>query len=64
MLSGKDLNITIDPMSHVVNYFIPKKFNLDEFKAKVESIFAKLKACNTEIIFVIFPEFPTGVYGK
>ncbi|KAF0766388.1 protein argonaute-2-like [Aphis craccivora] len=63
ILSGKDLNVTIEPMNHVISLFIPRKFNLDEYKAKVESIFTKLKACNTEIIFVIFPEFPTGVYG-
>jgi len=64
MLSGKDLNVAIDPMSRAINLFIPRTFNLDEHKTKVENIFAKLKAYNTEIIFVIFPEFPKGVYSK
>ncbi|CAH1731499.1 unnamed protein product [Aphis gossypii] len=63
MSSGKDLNVTIDPMNRAINLFIPRTFNLDEYKTKVESIFAKLKAYDTEIIFVIFPEFPKGVYG-
>ncbi|KAF0756787.1 protein argonaute-2-like, partial [Aphis craccivora] len=63
MTTGKDLNVTINPMNPVVNCFLPRNFNLDEFKATIESIFKKLKACNTEIIFVVIPEIQTGVYG-
>ncbi|XP_027849145.2 protein argonaute-2-like isoform X2 [Aphis gossypii] len=61
--TGKDLNVTINSMNPVINCFLPRNFNLDEFKATIESIFTKLKACNTEIIFVVIPEIQTGVYG-
>ncbi|XP_025202202.1 protein argonaute-2-like [Melanaphis sacchari] len=61
--SGKDLNVAINPMDPVINNFSSKNFEEDELKSTIEKIFKKLKACNTEIVFVVIPDFQVGVYA-
>lgn len=51
-------------MNPVINYFLPKHCRLDDLKTTVQSIFTKLKAHNIELIIVVIPDIPTGVYGK
>jgi len=63
-MSGRELNVAINPMDPVINCFLPRNFHLEELKTSVGKIFTQQKACNTELIVVVIPDFPSGVYGK
>lgn len=64
MMSGRDLNVNVSPMDPVINCFLQRNCRMDEVKASVGSVFTKQKACNTDLIVVVIPDNPSGVYGK
>jgi eukaryotic translation initiation factor 2C len=63
MMSAKDLNVIINPMDPVINCFMPRG-SLAEIKSSIGSIFTKQKALNTELIVVVIPDYPIGVYAS
>jgi len=63
MMSARDLNVVISPMDPVINCFLSRN-NLADLKSSIGTIFSQQKACNTELIVVVIPDFPAGVYGK
>jgi len=63
MMSAKDLNVIINPMDPVINCFMPRS-SLSEIKTAIGIIFTKQKACNTELIVVVIPDYPQGIYGE
>ncbi|KAL4119324.1 hypothetical protein QTP88_012145 [Uroleucon formosanum] len=63
MMSARDLNVIINPMDPVINCFLPRS-SLADIKITIGSVFTKQKACNTELIVVIIPEYPAGIYAS
>lgn len=64
MMSARDLNVVINPMDPVINCFLPRNNSLSELKNLMGNLFAKQKACDTELIVVVIPDYPPGIYGK
>jgi len=63
MMSARDLNVNISPMDPVINSFLSRN-NLADLKSSIGDIFSKQKAFGTELIVVVIPDYPPGVYGK
>jgi len=57
------LNVIINPMDPVINCFLSRS-SLAEIKTSIGIIFTKQKACNTELIAVVIPDYPDGIYGE
>lgn len=64
MMSARDLNIGLGPMDPVINCFMSRNNNLVELKNLIGNVFSKQKALDTELIVVVIPDYPAGVYGK
>jgi len=64
MMSGKDLNVVVNPMDPPINCLLQRNMRVAEIKTLVGNNFRKLKQVNTELIVVIIPDAPAGVYGK
>lgn len=62
MMSGKDLNVVINAMDPVINCFVSRQ-NLAEIKSSVMNIFIKQKALKTDLIVVVIPDYPVGIYA-
>jgi len=62
--SGRDLNVVINPLLHISNQVIRRHSHLRDVQTGVTTYFNKAKADGIELIIVIIPENPTGVYGK
>lgn len=63
MMSGKDLNVVVNPMDPPINCLLQRNMRVAEIKTLVGNNFRKLKQVNTELIVVIIPDSPAGVYG-
>lgn len=63
-MSGKDLNVVVSPMDPPINCLLQRNMRVGEIKTLVGNNFRKLKQVNTELIVVIIPDSPAGVYGK
>lgn len=63
MMSARDLNVIINPMDPVISCFLPRS-SLADIKIAIGSVFTKQKACNTELIVVVIPDYPAGIYGE
>lgn len=63
MMSARDLNVTISPMDPVINNFLSRN-NLADLKSSIGNIFSQQKANGTELVVVVIPDYPPGVYGK
>lgn len=61
--SGRELNVQVNPMNPVISDFINRNVRPNEISQKVANYFEKLKN-NVDLIVVIIPDFPSGVYGK
>nr|QEI10611.1 argonaute 2 X2 [Myzus persicae] len=64
MMSARDLNVVINPMDPVINCFLPRNNSLSELKNLMGNLFAKQKACDTELIVVVIPDYPPGIYAS
>jgi len=62
-MSARDLNVVINPMDPVINCFLSRS-TLADIKTSIGSVFTKQKACNTELIVVVIPDYPAGIYGE
>lgn len=62
--SGTDLNVTVRPMYPVKNYLLRRNCRLNDVQVEVTNFFNKAKADGMELIVVIIPDGPTGIYGK
>lgn len=63
-MSGKDLNVVVNPMDPPINCLLQRNMRVGEIKTLVGNNFRKLKQVNTDLIVVIIPDSPAGVYGK
>jgi len=64
MASGKELNVVVNPMDPPIICLLQRNMRVGEIKTLVGNNFRKLKQVNTELIVVIIPDSPAGVYGK
>ncbi|CAH1737621.1 unnamed protein product [Aphis gossypii] len=63
IMSGKELNVVVNPMDPPINCLLQRNMRVAEIKTLVGNNFRKLKQVNTELIVVIIPDAPAGVYG-
>ncbi|XP_016662198.1 protein argonaute-2 isoform X1 [Acyrthosiphon pisum] len=63
MMSARDLNVVMSPMDPVINIFLPRS-SLADIKTSIGNVFTKQKACNTELIVVVIPDYPAGIYAS
>lgn len=61
--SGAELNVTVRSMYPVKNHFLRRNCRLSEIRIEVTNFFNKAKADGIELIVVIIPDGPAGVYG-
>lgn len=59
---GRDLNVIISPMNPAHNISIQRNWRINDIQNEVVSFFNKQKN-NVELIVVIIPDSPPGVYG-
>lgn len=64
IMSGKDLNVNVNQISHICPYNIPRNGHLSEIQKEVTKLFNNFKAKSFELIVVIIPDYPPGIYGK
>lgn len=60
---GKDLDVNVCKMDPVYNYFIQRNYRPNDILKEVTNFFNKLKDV-VELIVVIIPDYPAGIYGK
>lgn len=63
MMSGRGLNVNVSPMDPVHNCPIQRHWRLPDIQREVTNFF-KVKSNDVQLIVVIIPDFPPGVYGK
>jgi len=63
LMSARDLNVVINPMDPVINRLLPRS-SLADIKTSIGNVFTEQKACNTELIVVVIPDYPAGIYGE
>jgi len=62
--SGSSLNVSVNPMDPPINNGgVQRNARLSEIKTLVGNIFTKLKANNVELVVVIIPDYPPGIYA-
>ncbi|XP_026820735.1 protein argonaute-2-like [Rhopalosiphum maidis] len=61
--SGNSLNVSVNPMNPPINNVVQRNARLSEIKTLVGNLFTKLKANNVELVVVIIPDYPPGIYA-
>lgn len=61
--SGRELNVAVGPMNPVISDFIQRNMRPNEITQRVATYFDQQKAL-VDLIVVIIPDFPPGIYGK
>lgn len=61
--SGSELNVVVGPMNPVISDFIQRNMRPNEIIQKFAAYFEQQKNL-VDLIVVIIPDFPPGVYGK
>lgn len=56
---GKELNMTIKPLSDVINIFTQ-----NDLQTNIENCLIKAKADNIELVIVVIPDDSTIIYGQ
>lgn len=64
--SGRELNVKVEPNPFIYASPISKRDHIDVIENNLKTYFAKQKSLDPpiELIVVIFPEYPSGIYGK
>lgn len=62
MISGRNLNVIVSPMDPAHNCPIQRHWRLQDIQREVTNFFTAKS--NVELIVVIIPDYPPGVYGK
>lgn len=64
MASSRELNVFLSPMEHPMNRPIERHWRLNDIGREVTNFFMKAKADKMELVVVVIPDYPAGVYGK
>jgi len=51
-------------MDPPINHSVLRNARLSEIKTLIGNLFTKLKANNVELVVVIIPDYPPGIYGE
>lgn len=64
--SGKDLNVCVNFMDPVQNLGIPKYGRIETIEREVKVFLNSTKSLTPpmELVVVVIPDYPPGIYGK
>lgn len=62
--SGKGLNVAVSPMYPVISCVIERRWHAHDIQKEIIGIFNKIKNENFELVVVVIPDFPSGIYGN
>lgn len=64
--SGKDLNVAVEPMFFPYNLHIQKYDRIESIEESLNNFLMSQKVLNppVELVVVIIPDYPQGIYGK
>jgi len=62
--SGKNLNVNVNRPYPVKNVPIQRHWRLNYIQKEVTTVFNWAKKESVELVVVIIPDYPPGVYGK
>lgn len=64
--SGKELNVMVNPMDPVFNVTLQRNVRIDAIEKDVENFLNRAKkfAPPMELVVVVIPDYPPGIYGK
>ncbi|XP_050538341.1 protein argonaute-2-like isoform X4 [Daktulosphaira vitifoliae] len=61
--SGRDLNVNVSPMNPIYNMPVQRNWRLNEIEREIKKFFTSQKQINMELIVVIIPDSPLGIYA-
>ncbi|XP_025198780.1 protein argonaute-2-like [Melanaphis sacchari] len=61
--SGKNLNVTVNSMDPVMNCIVQRNGRISEINTLIGNKFTMLKSQKVELVVVIIPDCPTGIYA-